>query len=743
MLTAMRSLASFSFRHRRLVLAGWLIALVGLAGASGAAGNGYKDSFSLPSTDSTRAFDLLKADSPAASGDQVTAVFSVASGKVTDPAARQRFSAAVQMARSSAVVARVTSPFDAAGARQVSADGTVAFATVTFTGRVPTDISQDRVKPVVTAMQAQSGGGDSIAVTGQAASGMPAQGAAELISIIAAGIILFFAFGSLLAMTLPLLTAIVSLGVGVSVVGLLSHGLTIATFAQILTILLGLGLGVGVDYALFIVSRHRQGLLEGRTPEEAAVRAVNTSGRAVLFAGVTVCIALLGLFSLGVSFLYGVAVASAIGVAVTVVGALTLLPALLGFYGMRVLSRKQRAAVAAGTLNPEDESRRWASWAGRIRRRPALFAVAAAVVVGLLAVPFFSLRLGSSDQGSDPAGSGTRVGYDLLAKGFGPGFNGPLLMVGKLDGQGATAPVDRLAAALASDPDVARVTPAAYLGGARPGVATPGGTAVLTAYPKSAPQDKATTDLLTRIRDRLVPAAVTGTGTMVYVGGQTATFADFGHVLSSKLPLFIGIVVLLSFLLLTVVFRSLLVPLVAAAMNLLSAGAAFGVIVAVFQWGWLGSLFGVNRTGPIQSFLPVILFAILFGLSMDYEVFLISRIHEEWLRRKDNREAVAHGLAATGRTITAAAAIMVLVFASFLLGSDPIIKLFGLGLAGGVLIDALIIRSVLVPALTMLFGRANWWLPAPLERTLPHLSVEANDADAPSNAPAERVPAPV
>ncbi len=741
MLTAMRSLASFSFRHRRLVLAGWLIALVGLAGASGAAGNGYKDSFSLPNTDSTRAFDLLKADSPAASGDQVTAVFSVASGKVTDPGARQRFSAAVQMARSSPVVARVTSPFDAAGARQVSADGAVAFATVTFSGRVPTDIAQDRVKPVVTAMQAQSGGGDTIAVTGQAASGMPAQGAAELIGIIAAGVILFFAFGSLLAMTLPLLTAIVSLGVGVSVVGLLSHGLTIATFAQILTILLGLG--VGVDYALFIVSRHRQGLLEGHSPEEAAVRAVNTSGRAVLFAGVTVCIALLGLFSLGVSFLYGVAVASAIGVAVTVVGALTLLPALLGFYGMRVLSRKQRAAVAAGTLNPEDESRRWASWAGQIRRRPALFAVAAAVVVGLLAVPFFSLRLGSSDQGSDPAGSGTRVGYDLLAKGFGPGFNGPLLMVGKLDGQGATAPVERLAAALARDPDVARVTPATYLGGARPGVATPGGTAVLTAYPKSAPQDKATTDLLTRIRDRIVPAAVTGTATTVYVGGQTATFADFGHVLSSKLPLFIGIVVLLSFLLLTVVFRSLLVPLVAAAMNLLSAGAAFGVIVAVFQWGWLGSLFGVDRTGPIQSFLPVILFAILFGLSMDYEVFLISRIHEEWLRRKDNREAVAHGLAATGRTITAAAAIMVFVFASFLLGSDPIIKLFGLGLAGGVLIDALIIRSVLVPALTMLFGRANWWLPAPLERTLPHLSVEANDADAPSNAPAGRVPAPV
>ena len=736
----MRSLARFSFRHRRLVLASWLIALIGLAAASGAAGSGYKDSFSLPDTDSTRAYDLLRADSPAASGDQVTAVFAVATGRVTDAAAQQRFTAALKTARDSPVVAQVASPFDAAGSRQVSSDGRVAFATVTLKGRVPTDITQIEIDPLVDAIQEQ-GDGATVAVTGQAAARMPGQGPAELIGIVSAGVILFFAFGSLLAMTLPLLTAILSLGVGVSIVGLLSHGVTIATFAQILTILLGLG--VGVDYALFIVSRHRQGLLEGRTPEEAAVRAVNTSGRAVLFAGVTVCIALLGLFTLGVSFLYGVAVAASIGVAVTVLGALTLLPALLGFYGMRVLSRKQRAALAAGTLQVQDESRRWAAWSGQIQRRPAVYAVLSAIVIVVLAVPFFSIRLGSSDQGGDPAGSGTRVGYDLLADGFGPGFNGPLLLVGKLDGQGATGPVDRLVTALKADPDVATVTPAAYLGGAQ-GAAAPGATAVVTAYPKSAPQDEATTDLLNRIRDRLVPASVAGTATAVYVGGQTATFADFGDVLSGKLPLFIGVVVLLSFLLLTIVFRSLLVPLVAAVMNLLSAGAAFGIIVAVFQWGWLDSVFGVDRTGPIQSFLPVILFAILFGLSMDYEVFLISRIHEEWLRRGDNREAVGHGLAATGRTITAAAAIMVLVFASFLLGDNPIIKLFGLGLAGGVLIDALVIRSVLVPSLTMIFGRANWWLPAFLDRSLPHLSVEAGDDEVEGDtAAAQRVAAGV
>jgi len=368
-------------------------------------------------------------------------------------------------------------------------------------------------------------------------------------------------------------------------------------------------------------------------------------------------------------------------------------------------------------------------------RRPKLLAVLSLALMLAIAAPFTSLRLGLTDQGSDPEGSTTRQGYDLLAAGFGPGFNGPLVLVTDLGGSADPGATERLSAALTADPDVAAVTPTVWLGGPVPGTPAAGGVGITTVYPASAPQDVETEQLVDRLRGTLAPQAVAGSGQTVLVGGATAIFQDFSGVIADKLPGFVGVVVLLSFLLLTAVFRSLVVAATAAVMNLLSAAAAFGVVVAVFQLGYGNELVGVDRTGPILAFLPVILFAILFGLSMDYEVFLLSRIHEEWLHTGDNRHAVMHGLAVTGRTITAAAAIMVMLFLAFVLGPDLIIKLFGLGLAAAVLLDALIVRSVLVPALMLVLGRANWYLPRALDRVIPRLSVEGPAAPSPAPQP--------
>ena len=438
----------------------------------------------------------------------------------------------------------------------------------------------------------------------------------------------------------------------------------------------------------------------------------------------TVCIALLGMFALGVSFLYGVAIAASIVVAFTVLSALTLLPALLGFLGPRVLGRRARRSLAAGELKTSDGSGWWVRWSGVLQSRPALIATLAAVLMAVIAIPFLSMRLGSSDAGSDPAGSTTRQAYDLLAKGFVPGYNGPLQLVAQIHNAGEQAAFAKVTHTVAGTKGVVRVTTPVTLPGKQ------GAPPVTSAdvYPQGSPQAASTSVLLTTLRNTVVPRASARTGLHVLIGGQTAIFADFSKVLSSKLALFIGVVVVLSFLLLTAVFRSLAIPAMAAVMNMLSAGAAFGVITAVFQ------------------FVPVLMFPILFGLSMDYEVFLVSRIYEEWHRTGDNRLAVTRGLEATGRTITAAAAIMIFVFASFILGGQVIIEMFGLGLAAAVLMDALIVRSVLVPALMLVVGKANWALPKALDRVIPHLnvegSVEHDDADAePGHAAHNRHPA--
>jgi putative drug exporter of the RND superfamily len=732
-----RRLARVCFTHRRLVVLAWVVALVGLTAIHSAAGSAYSDNFRLSGTQSFDAVNLLERNAPKASGDTEQVVISVDHGKVTDPAVRSQVESMLAELERQPHVSEISSPYGPRGAGQISPSGQVAFANVTFDVQA-NKITAAAAQKFVDAARAGSGNGVEVEVEGQVAQAANQQGAGGLpFGILAAGIVLFIVFGSLLATALPLVTAGLSLGTAVAAIGLLSHVLQMASFTNELALLIGLG--VGVDYALFIVTRYRQGLLRGLSGEDAVVESLDTSGRAVLFAGMIVCIAMLGMFALGVSFLYGVAVGTSIAVAFTVLAALTLLPALLGFFGTRVLRRRDRRALKEGKLRTSDESAGWARWAGLVQKRPALFAAVAAGVLVLLAIPFLSMRLGSADAGSDPSGTTTRKAYDLLAKGFGPGYNGPLQLVAPVSGPAQEAAFARVERAVASTPGVVGSTSPRFIPGRAPGLP---GVGLADVYPKGSPQDGSTSDLLHTVRDQVVPAAERGTGLHVLVGGQTAIFDDFATVLSRKLPLFLAIVIGLSFLLLMVVFRSVVIPAVAAVMNLLSAAAAFGVVTLVFQDGVGASLLGIDKTGPIEAFVPVFMFAILFGLSMDYEVFLVTRIYEEWHRRRDNREAVMHGLAATGRTITAAAAIMILVFGAFILGGQRIIDLFGVGLASAVLLDALIVRSVLVPALMIQIGDANWWLPAWLGRRLPRLRVEGASARAGARHAPEAVPEP-
>jgi len=499
---------------------------------------------------------------------------------------------------------------------------------------------------------------------------------------------------------------------------------SVATIAPTLAALIGLG--VGIDYALFIITRHRDGLRAGLSPEDAAVRSLNTAGRAVLFAGGTVCVALLGLLVLRLSFLDGMAYASVITVVLTMATALTLLPALLGFMGPRVLSRRERRRLTESGPQDGHTTGFWARWARFVSRRPIILALAAIVVMLTLASPVLNLRLGLSDAGNDPASSTTRKAYDLLAAGFGPGSNGPLLLVAQVGTPADTAAFGKLTQTLQRVPGVAAVAPFPSRPGAK--------VAVVEVIPTTAPQDVHTSDLIKHLRSTVIPAAEQGSGLRVLVGGATAIFDDFAAIISAKLPLFIGVIVGLGFLLLLVAFRNLLVPATAAVMNLLAAGASFGVVVAFFQWGWGADRLGLGRPGPVEAFLPVIMLAVLFGLSMDYQVFLVSRMHEEWVHTHDNRHSVILGQATTGRVITAAAAIMISVFAAFVFGGQRVIAEFGIGLAAAVFLDAFVLRTVLVPSVMHLFGRANWWLPRAVDRRMPHLSVEPT-ADAEETTP--------
>jgi RND superfamily putative drug exporter len=730
----MKSLATWCVRHRRVVVLLWIAALVGMTLLSRTVGTAYSNSFSLPHTESTQALDLLQAAAPRQAGDQERIVIHTTDGTpVTDPAVQATVEAMMAKVEQLPHVSVVEGPYTPVGAHQISADKQTAFINVTFDVQGQNVTAAHAKTFVNTALTAQ-GLHLQVAVSGQVAEEADRQSFGGTgLGILLAALVLLLVFGSLFAMALPILSALASLGTAIGLIGVLSNSLKMPQFSATLVLLIGLG--VGVDYALFIVTRHRQGLIAGNDVESSIVNAVNTSGRAVLFAGIIVCIALLGMFALGVSFLYGLAVAASIGVAFTMIAALTLLPALLSFIGPRVLSRKQKKNLAVNGPRVVGAGSKgfWPKWADIIQSGPIAPAIIGLVIIGIVAMPFFSLRLGNSDQGNDPTGTTTRQAYDLLSAGFGPGFNGPLQLVAAQSGSIDTATLDKLAAEVRTQPNVATVVPPVVL-------APHDGqqVALINVYPDSSPQSSATTDLINHLRSATIPAVVAGTGVTVYVGGTTAIFADFAKVLSSKLPLFIGLVVCLSFILLAIVFRSLVIPLTAAVMNLLSIAAAFGILVAVFQWGWAGSVFQVNQTGPIEAFLPVMLFAILFGLSMDYEVFLITRIQEEYAKTGDNRTAVRNGLAATGKTITAAALIMILVFGAFILGGVRVIKEFGLGLAGGIAMDAVVIRMAVVPAVMILLGKSNWWFPKWLE-WLPHVTV---DPDAPTGATPDLPPAP-
>ncbi len=715
----MAGVARWCFRHKWWVILLWSVALLSVGGAGRAAGDAYSNAFSLKGTESAKVLDLMGKAVPQQSGEADTVVWHVDSGSVRDAAVRERISPMLARVAHQKDVGAVVGPYTAAGAAQISKDGRTAYATVTYT-KLGGELSNDQASLLIDTAHAARAPGLRVEVGGAkpAQAEQPLPELAEGIGIAAAGVVLFLALGSLFGMLLPIVTALFGIGIASSAIILLSHGMDVADFAPELATLVGLG--VGIDYALFIVTRHRRAILRGRSPQDAAVLALNTSGRAVLFAGGTVCIALLGMFTLRLTFLNGVAVAAALTVVITVAAAMTLLPALLGVLGMRVLSRRQRRALAASGPRTESATGAAARWSGFLQRHPRSLAAVAVVVMATLAVPALSLRLGSSDQGNNPTGTTTRKAYDMLAAGFGPGFNGPLTILAELPHSGDQAALDGLVTSLRATRGIAYA--------AQLPTAGDGKVALVEAVPTTSPQDKATSDLIDHLRDDVVPAAERGSTMRAYVGGQTAVFEDFSTVLYGKLPLFVGVIIALGFVLLLFAFRSLLVPLTAAVMNLVAAAASFGVLVAVFQWGWGGPLAG--RAGPVDAFLPVIMLSLLFGLSMDYQVFLVSRMHEEWVHTRDNARAVRVGLAETSRVINSAAVIMICVFAAFVLSGQRVLAMFGIGLAGAVALDAFILRTVLVPALMHLFGAGNWWLPGWLDRRLPHLAVEPAEEDA-------------
>ncbi|MFE1795815.1 MMPL family transporter [Streptomyces sp. NPDC059517] len=702
-------MARWCYRHRLVVLILWVGALLGLGFAGSAAGTNYADTFTLPNTDSTRAYDLMEKAFPERSGDTDTVVWKVDDGTVRDASVRSRIEPALEEIGRMKGVGEVSSPYAAQGATQISGNGRIAYAQITFTEQA-NGVPKALVEDVVDTAQDAERAGLRVELGGQAITRTqePPTGIAEMVGILAAAVVLFLAFGSLFAMLLPLVVAIAALGTGLMATSLLSHVTDVPEVAPLLGSLIGLG--VGIDYALFIVTRHRRGILRGMKPEESAVTALNTSGRAVLFAGGTVCIALAGMLVMNMRFLDGVVVATSLTVVLSVLAATTLLPALLGLLGMRVLSRKQRRRLAAEGPESEEASGLAARWSAFVQKRPRSIAAGAFLVMMVLALPVLSIRLGATDQGNHQDSTTTRQAYDLLAEGFGPGFNGPLQVV--VDGGDA----DVLVSTIRSTDGVAQVA-----------AAPPAqGITVIQVVPTTSPQSEKTDQLIDRLRDDVIPES----GAQAHVGGVTAVFKDFAAVTGERLPYFVAAIISLGFLLLMVAFRSLVVPLTAALMNLIAAAASFGVLVAIFQWGWGTELLGIGKEGPITAFLPVIMLSLLFGLSMDYQVFLVSRMHEEWVHTKDNARAVRVGLAETSRVINCAALIMICVFSAFVLSGDMEGAMAGIGLAAAVALDAFILRTALVPAAMHLLGNSNWWLPAGLEKRLPHLAVEPREETA-------------
>jgi len=704
--------ARLAVRRRWAVIVCWAVVLSVFGVLSQVYGGHFVDSFKLPGAESQKALDLLRSRFPSQAGDSATLVFKARRGEIASPGVERKIQKILRRAEKLPEVTGVSSPYRMPGA--ISKDGRIAYAVVQYDKLAPA-VDPESVKKLEDLADNSNTKTLRVEVGGQVISATETTppGRSEAIGLAAAVAILLVAFGSVVAMGLPIATALAGLGTGLAGVELLTRVTDLSTFTPAFGAMIGLG--VGIDYALFVVVRFREGLSSGLGVEEAVAQAVDTSGRAVVSAGTIVAIALLGLFTMGIPFITALGVAAALVVALSVVVAVTLLPALLALAGRNV--DRWRVPLPRG----EGRSSLGSRFSGQIQRRPLVYAVLAASLLVVLALPVFSMRLGFSDDGNKPTSMHSRRAYDLLTEGFGPGFNAPLLVVLEKNGGLSRSTLSRVERALGSTGGVAEVTP--------PNLNQEGNTAVITAYPTTSPQSQKTTDTVKRLRAHVLPRVLGGTGVKAYVGGATAAFIDIGDKISSRMPYFFTLVIGLSFLLLMAVFRSVLVPLKAAVMNLLSIGAAYGVLVAVFQWGWAAGIFGVGKTGPIESYLPMMLFAILFGLSMDYEVFLVSRIRESYVRSRDPRGSVGEGLALTARVITAAAAIMVLVFLSFVIGDDRIIKEFGLGLATAIFVDATVIRLVLVPATMTLLGRWNWWFPRWLDRIVPRLNIEGKTAE--------------
>jgi RND superfamily putative drug exporter len=711
-------LARWSYRRRKAMLLIWIVALVGFIGLASTAGGEYSNDFSLPGAESQKAYDLLKEKYPAFSGDTADIVFKAQS--VTDPEVQSTMEALFAKIAKVDLVVAVESPYTEEGARQIAPDGQIAFATVRFENLdnqpVPIanvneikDLAADAEQPGLTIEP----GGSAVVF-----SEFEQPGGAESIGFLAAILILLITFGSVIAMFLPIMMALFGIGIGIALIFVFANFINVPDFTPQLASMIGIG--VGIDYALFIVTRYRQHLSAGDDPEAANLHALVTAGRAVVFAGTVVVISFLGILLMGFTFVEGVAVGGAVTVLVTMLASVTLLPAVIGFVGRNIdrwrLPWFHRAEKSG-------DARLAYRWSRFIQRQPAIPAVVALAVLVLLAMPVFSMRLGFADAGTGDSSRSSRRAYDLLSEGFGPGFNGPLLLAADLQSPEGLQALDTLSQQLNQTEGIAEASP--------PIPNDDQTAAIITAYPTTSPQNEATTTVVRNLREDVIPNALEGSDTRVFVGGLTASVIDFSEVNGERLPILIAVVIAVSFLLLVGVFKSILVPVKAAVMNLLSIGAAYGVVVAIFQWGWGKNLIGVEQTAPIEAWVPMMLFTILFGLSMDYEIFLLSRVREEYVRTKDNALAVANGLAATARVITAAAAIMVTVFLSFVIGFDErSIKLFGMGLAVAIFVDATIVRMVLVPATMELLGDANWWFPKWLDRIVPKISIEPHTTEA-------------
>ncbi|MBW8826603.1 MAG: MMPL family transporter [Acidobacteria bacterium] len=706
------TLARTCYRHRRLVIVGWIGLVIVLQSIAGVFGGDAATDFNLPGSESVDAQKLLERGGfPARAGIGGQVVVRAPQG-VDDPAVKTFFEKYLGDIAAGRPGLEVRSPYVPTGRRQVSADGKVAFAEIGFGDVTPEKALPPAhdVKELLNDERVPTGvdvafGGDIFADEIKFSS--------EAFGFLAAAIILFLAFGSVLAMGLPLAIAAFGIACGLALVTLWANVFSVPGFTSSSVAIVSIG--VGIDYALFIVTRYREELAAGSEPEEAVVTALSTAGRAVVFAGSTVVISLLGLMTIRVASMASLAVTMASGVLMVLLAAITLLPALLGFAGRNIdrLGLRHRAAAAEGSGGRSI----WYRWSRYVQRRPWHVLLVGGVLVLALAAPVLSIRLGFGDAGNRPRSDTSRRAYDLLADGFGPGFNGPLFLAVDLGGTDAGARqafLAKLESAVRADPGVQAVVP--------PLVNKDGSVALIQAFPATSPQDKATVATVHRLRRQVIRDATTGTGAEVLVGGVTPASIDFSNYIKHALPVFIGAVLVLSFLLLMAVFRSILVPLKAVIMNLLSIGAAAGLVVAFFQWSWFGELLG--HPGPVEPWAPVIMFAVVFGLSMDYEVFLLSRIREEYLRTGDNASAVADGLAKTARLITAAAAIMVFVFGGFLLSPDRGLRMLGMGLTSAVFVDATLVRMLLVPATMELLGDRNWWLPRRLERVVPHLGVE-------------------